>query len=122
MELRCRLPFGGCGTESDEVIRRGTSEGATAIVVGVAISPWARALEELRIGAWLACLRGAVSAAATIPWIPKCLARALARHALLATTLSFRRHFHLQLPRAPSVQVRHATRRRAVSSTAIGRL
>jgi len=95
--------------ESDGIISRGASEGAGAIVVGVAISAWARALEELRVGTGFACVRCRISATAAILWIIESFARAFTRHALAAAR-------HLQLRGARRVQVHHAPRRGAVSA------
>lgn len=104
-----KLPCGGLRAESDGIIRRGAGEGAGAIVVSVAVSAWARALEELRVGAGSACVRRRVSATAAVLWIVESLARASTRHALAAA-------HHLELRGARRVQVHHAPRRGAVSA------
>jgi len=95
--------------ESDGIISRGASKGAGAIVVSVAISAWARALEELRVGTGFACVRCRVSTTAAILWIIESFARASTRHALTAA-----RHFELRGARR--VQVHHAPRCGAVSA------
>ncbi|KAF7809645.1 hypothetical protein G2W53_036388 [Senna tora] len=100
----------GMGSECDDVVRRGTGEGACTIVISVAVSAWARALEELRVTARFARVRSRVSPTAAILRISKRFTRAFTRHAL--SPVAGRRH--LQLRRASSVQIHNASRRRAV--------
>lgn len=95
--------------ESDGIIRRGASEGAGAIVVSVAVSAWARAFEELRVGTGFACVGRRVSATAAVLWVIESFTRASTRHALAAAR-------HLELRGAGCVQVHHAPRRGAVSA------
>lgn len=103
------LPGGKRVAESDDVICRCAGEGTGSIVISVAISAWARTLENLRVQAGFTSIRSAIGPTATILWVPEGFARALTRHALVAV-------HHLKLGRTSGVQVHSAPGGRAVPS------
>lgn len=98
-------PGGGGRAKGDGVIGGSAGEGAGFVVVRVAISAWARVLENLRVGRWLARVGRAVRAAAAVLRRVEGLAGALARDALSPV-----RAHHLQLRRTRVVEVPDAPR------------
>ena len=72
------------GAEGDHVICAGTSECAGGIVVCVAVSAWAGALEQLRVRRGSALIGSRIGAAAAVLRFPERLARALARNVLFS--------------------------------------
>lgn len=75
------------GTEGDNVIGGGASEGAGGVVVGVAVRLGTRALEHLRVHRWLARRRRSVLALAAVLRSVESVARAAARASVLRPQL-----------------------------------
>lgn len=88
-------------------------EGAATVVIGVAISPGAAMLEELRVHRRPASRRRPILAGAAVLRPTERPASAPARHPAAASG-------HTQLRRAPAVHVRSATSGSAVASAGGG--
>lgn len=104
------VPGGRFGAESDEIVGGSASEGAGAVVIGIAVSFRARIFKKLRVRAGFAGVGSRVGPTTAVHRIPKRLARAFTRHALVTCR-------HLQLRRTPCVQVHHTARGGTVSSS-----
>jgi hypothetical protein len=110
---------GRAGAEGDGVGGvAGAGEGGGGVVVGVAVRPGARVLEELRVRRRLAGAGVPVVAVAAVLRRPERLARALAGHAAAGGR---RRRRHAQVSGARAVEVRHAAGGHAAAPRGSGR-
>jgi len=111
----------GAGAEGDGVrggVAAGAGEGGGSIVIRVAIRPWARVLEELRVRRRPARGGARVLAAATVLRRPEREARALARDDIIGVDIGGGRrrcHDDTQVSGARGVEVDQAPRGRAVA-------
>ena len=104
-------------TKDDNVICRGTSEGARLVIIRVAIGAWASMFEELRVHWWLTCVGRRISLTAAIHRISESLTRAFTRDTRAAAAVRRRSH-HPQLLRARAVQVDETPGGAAVTTVA----
>lgn len=111
-----KLPCVWRRAEDDNIVSRGTGEGASLIVIRIAVGTWTSVLEELRVPRWLARVRRGITFATAVLRVPKCLARAPAGHAPPSV-----RTRHLQLGWTRPVQVHQTSGGRAPAAfTSLG--
>lgn len=92
-------------TEGNGVVSTCTSEGASGIIIGVAVGSGALCLEELRVSTWLAGIRIPICPTAAICRISKGITGALAGHNVATSNTSI----DLELLRAAEIDIRDAT-------------